>query len=284
MGLPTTFAFEFARFWLTFFFNGDSQGVSCTPSALQTFKNDPSFDIKFNTPRGNRLSFPIKGQQMRTTGIISLLTWCSPTTISRMIKSNTFFAFATPISAIVFNAVNGIFRVGFLAHIFKKSLKRNIPSFTNRNTATAIMRIHLMFRQITSVSHLFPRIIQRMIGYAVSANGIRKSWGAQTSTTFGMTIPQICTTYIYDVSTSALTFPSGTMSFDFNKFENSQKVKSLASQVFYTFRKCLNRSGRVVVSHFANTPKNWISNLARLVRETQSLVRAVFIVSHWRVV
>ncbi len=149
-------------------FDGSSQHVYIRPSCQHPSLKRGASNIQFDSPLGQGLGFAVQRKQDVATNVITLLALCSPFAVRCPVILGTFLTFATRIMSQVINAFNRVTPFGTFAHISKPITKRYIPSLANTNaTGTVLIKI-FMLTAITSVSHILPRAIQRMVANTVT--------------------------------------------------------------------------------------------------------------------
>src|SRR5215831_2462422 len=153
------------------------------PSELQPSRNSHMVGMQFVCPGYQALCCVIRGQQTIPTCIAHLFATSSPARILRRVR-------AIDIGI----AIQGMFGARARPHVLEKSLKRVLPTDTDRNPTSTVIAIFTIFRIKASLSHTPPGPIFRTGRHTVRvAQGVwsARSFSLKTSATLDMPPPQV---------------------------------------------------------------------------------------------
>lgn len=113
-------------------------------------------------------------------------------------------------------------------HVVAKKLK-SIPSFANRNTASAIVFVVFVVGVIAAISHCYPHNMNRRLALAVSSTGSADKLAAKASARPLVSVAQGVNVSVAGSSAIAKALPDNTMTLSFfGRADSNQAFKSLA--------------------------------------------------------
>lgn len=192
------------------------------------------------------------------------------------------FAVFRRIRAIVIYAFDGVFGAGACAHISQKVLER-VPALTDRNTATAVIRVGESIRVVTSGAHCLPDVVFGRAGSSVRAiEPIHAGAATVASTGQSRGCARTQITRARNLATLTGAPPPSRAIFSACEPNNGQASKTLSLNVLKLRMSWLRRKLNVifVVAHSVITSFNdvWVRAASSLIHSARpvSLYHGIF--------
>ena len=208
-------------------FDGSSQGLFDSPSAIEALMNRATTDTKNFRPLRHCQGLAVMAQVATATPVAKLLLMCRPATILRAIV------------AVIVDTIDTMIWTRLWPHILNKGQKRFSPTLANRDPTSTVVAISACLRIAATMHHRPIDSVQRMATKTMLRYCRHSSLLTKTSAASNVAVAQIGCCRLVLSSAIAKTIPNSipAFTFDMGKGYNQQTSKSLTGQVFDTTRK-----------------------------------------------